>query len=141
MPLSRPLKVVIGVLTAWPLLYMGLFFAFILGTMLWISAITPDGGPDSSGPPVAFLAVVAGHIATMLLMFGLTAFYIVFLFKTDRVPRDKKALWAVVLFLGNILAMPTWSTAASRAATSRAVTAARPTASRRCRWRCAGIAT
>jgi len=106
MSLSRPLKVVIGVLTAWPLLYMGLFFAFIVGTMLWISAMTPDGGSDSSGPPAAFLAVVAGHIVTMLLMFGLTAFYIVFLFKTDRVPQDKKALWAVVLFLGNILAMP-----------------------------------
>jgi hypothetical protein len=27
-------------------------------------------------------------------------------FRTDRVPADKKALWAVVLFLGNFFAMP-----------------------------------
>jgi hypothetical protein len=39
-------------------------------------------------------------------MFGLIAFYILFLFKTDRVPQDKKALWAAVLLLGNMLAMP-----------------------------------
>jgi hypothetical protein len=39
-------------------------------------------------------------------MFGLIAFYIVFLFKTDRVPQDKKALWAAVIFLGNMVAMP-----------------------------------
>ncbi len=29
-----------------------------------------------------------------------------YLFKTDVVPQDKKALWAVVLFLGNMISMP-----------------------------------
>jgi hypothetical protein len=106
MPLSRPLKVVIAVLTAWPFLYMFLFFAFIAGTMIWISAMPQGGGSDSSGPAVAFLVLMAAHLATILLTLGLSAFYIVFLFKTDRVPQDKKALWAVVLFLANMLAMP-----------------------------------
>jgi hypothetical protein len=36
----------------------------------------------------------------------LLAIYITFLFKTDRVPQDKKTLWAVVLFCGNLFAMP-----------------------------------
>jgi len=106
MPLSRPLKVAIGMLTAWPLVYMFVFIAFIAGTMFWIGVMAPGDGSHSSGPPVAFLALMAGHLATTMLMLGLTAFYIVFLFKTDRVPQDKKALWAVVLFLGNIIAMP-----------------------------------
>ncbi len=46
----------------------------------------------------------------MALMLGLTVFYIVHVFRTDRVPADKKALWAVVLFLGNLLAMPFYGT-------------------------------
>jgi hypothetical protein len=39
-------------------------------------------------------------------IFALLISYIVYLFKTDHVPKDKKALWAVVLFMGHVLAMP-----------------------------------
>jgi hypothetical protein len=46
------------------------------------------------------------HLAVMLLIWVLIATYIVYLFKTTHVPADKRALWAVVLFLGNMLAMP-----------------------------------
>jgi hypothetical protein len=106
MVLSRPVKVVIGVLTAWPVLYIFLFFGFIVASMIWMSQLPKGGGADSSGPPIAFLLLFAAHFATILLMFGLIAFYIVYLFKTDRVPQDKKALWAAVLFLGNMMAMP-----------------------------------
>jgi len=46
------------------------------------------------------------HFLTMLELFALLVIYIVHLFNTHRVPQDKKALWAVVLFLGNMIAMP-----------------------------------
>ncbi len=46
------------------------------------------------------------HLGTMLLTFSLLIFYIVYLFRTSSVPQDKKALWAVVLFMGNMFAMP-----------------------------------
>jgi multisubunit Na+/H+ antiporter MnhB subunit len=36
---------------------------------------------------------------------GATVIYIINVFGNDRVEKDKKALWAVVLFLGSILAM------------------------------------
>jgi len=106
MQLSRPLKLTIGALTIWPLAYMFLFFAFVAGTMLWMSLVPKGGPPHSPGVPVAFLVVFAAHFATILLTFGLIAFYIVYLFKTDRVQQDKKALWAAVLFLGGFVAMP-----------------------------------
>jgi hypothetical protein len=32
--------------------------------------------------------------------------YVVYLFKTDRVPVEQKALWATVIILGHMLAMP-----------------------------------
>lgn len=106
MTLSRPIKIVVGVFTAWPLLYIVVFFAFIAGTMFWMSQSASGDESHSSGPPVGLFLLFAAHFATILLMFGLIAFYIIFLFKTDRVPQDQKALWAVVLFLGNMLAMP-----------------------------------
>jgi hypothetical protein len=49
---------------------------------------------------------MAVHLGVMLLMFVLITFYIVFLFKTDRVRNDMKALWAVAIFMGSIVAMP-----------------------------------
>lgn len=42
----------------------------------------------------------------MVLVVGLLIYYIRHLFKTKLVPNDMKALWAVVLFLGNMIAMP-----------------------------------
>ena len=41
----------------------------------------------------------------MALIVGLLVFYITHLFRTDSVANDKKALWAIVLFLGNVIAM------------------------------------
>jgi hypothetical protein len=56
--------------------------------------------------PFAVAIFFGMHFFTMIVIFALTAFYIVYLFKTDRVAQDKKALWAVVLFLGNMIAFP-----------------------------------
>ena len=106
MPLSRPLKLVIGALTALPLLYMLLFFTFIIGTVFWISMMPGEGGSRSSGPPVAVCRSLRRTSRHHDVDVRPELFYIVFLFKTDRVPQDKKALWAAVLFLGNMLAMP-----------------------------------
>ena len=105
MQLNKPVKLLVGALSLWPFLYIFVFFGFIATSFLWMTRA--DGGRErSSGPPLAFLLLFAAHLATMLLIFALIAFYIVYLFKTDRVEQDKKALWAAVLFLGNMVAMP-----------------------------------
>jgi hypothetical protein len=44
----------------------------------------------------------------MLWIFILLGIYVVNVFKNDHVSKDKKALWAVVLFLGNVIAMPVY---------------------------------
>ena len=74
----------------------------IFGIM--ISGFPGEG--RSSGPPTIMMIIFPLYFLTMLEMFALLVIYIVHVFKTDRVPQDKKALWAVVLFLGNMLAMP-----------------------------------
>lgn len=60
----------------------------------------------ASGPPMPFKILFALHLLTMLWVIGLMAFYMIYLFRTDRIAQDRKALWAIVLFMGNMIAMP-----------------------------------
>ena len=105
MELSRRTKLFVGALTLWPILYIFLFIAFTFGLMFYIHG-AGAAGPQAQEPPAAILLVFVLHFATILMTFALIAFYIVYLFKTDRVAQDKKALWAAVLFLGGMIAMP-----------------------------------
>lgn len=106
MTLSRPVKLVVGALSTWPFVYMFLFFGYMATSFFSITRTGGQTGEHSSGMPDMFVLIFAAHFGTILMMFGLLTFYIVYLFKTDRVSQDKKALWAAVLFLGNMIAMP-----------------------------------
>jgi hypothetical protein len=102
--MSRGKAIALAILTAWPFLYMILFMCIMFGTII---SDCCGGGPPSTLPSI-FLIIIPLHLLTMLEMVALLVIYIVHVFKTDRVPQDKKALWAVVLFLGNMLAMPVY---------------------------------
>lgn len=100
--MQKPTKVILGVATLWPIVYVFLFMA------LFFSAILFGPGPAESGSGThPLMALFVGvHLLTMLLILALTVFYIVDIFRNERVEKDKKALWAVVIFLGNVIAMP-----------------------------------
>ena len=100
MKLSKAKKIFIGILTLWPIVCMFVFMALIM-VMMASTMHTPQ--PQ---PPKLFFVIFALHFFTIVYMFGLIGFYIYYIFKTDRVAKDKKALWAVVIFLGNMIAMP-----------------------------------
>lgn len=102
--MNRRKAVVLGVLTAWPFFYMILFMCMVLGMMM--SGLS--GERTSSEPPIILLIIVPLHLLTMLEMFALLVIYIVHVFKTDRISQEQKALWAVVLFLGSMIAMPVY---------------------------------
>ncbi len=103
MRLSRSAAVVVAVFTLLPLAYI-LYFTGVLIPHLMSAAAT--GGAQSQEFSHEFQTVFRTHLIALLLVALLMAFYLVYLFRTDRVRPDKKALWAVVLFLGNLLAMP-----------------------------------
>jgi hypothetical protein len=103
MRLSRPIAVLIGVFTAWPIVYMFLFFAFILGSFMRMASTKEPEGVFKS-----FQVLMAAHLGTMLIMVALLAFYIVHVFKNPALAGDKRVLWAVVLFMGNVIAMPVY---------------------------------
>jgi hypothetical protein len=99
--MSRGKAIVLAVFTAWPPLYVVLFFC-----TMFVEVMSDLYGGEHRPEPTLVLLIFPLHFLTMLEMGVLIVVYIVHVFKTDRVPQDKKALWAVVLFLGNIVAMP-----------------------------------
>lgn len=101
--MSKTVKLLLGLVTIWPFAYMILFFITIVSMMFFLG---PGGGERESGPPLAIALIFPLHLLTMLVIMALTVFYMVNVFRNDRVVKDQKVLWAVVLFLGNLIAMP-----------------------------------
>src|SRR5919106_545047 len=99
--MSRTIKLLLGLITLWPFAYLILFFLTIVSLILF-----SGGAEPGVGPPPAIALIFPLHILTMLIIAALTVFYIVNVFRNDRVEKDKKVLWAVVLFMGNVMAMP-----------------------------------
>ncbi|MEK6602136.1 MAG: hypothetical protein AABZ09_09670 [Candidatus Binatota bacterium] len=95
MILSRPIQLLIGATSCLPFIYLVYFFLTVFSSMGY-----------QGRSPENFDFLFRLHLGTMLLIFVLLVFYLVYLFRTDRVPSDKKALWAVVLFMGNMIAIP-----------------------------------
>ena len=102
--MSKPLKIILGVVTMWPLIYILIFMTFWFYMVLGIASQAQER--PSGAIPSWFLAIFVMHGITMLVIFALLTIYIINVFTNDRVAKDKKALWAVVLFLGNAIAMP-----------------------------------
>ena len=105
--MGKGAKVLLGLGTAWPLLWMFIFMGAIFYQVFSGAFAGRPSGPHA-GPPPLFMLLFAGHFLTILLTFGLLVIYMIHLFRSDRVAQDKKALWAVVLFMGNMVAMPVY---------------------------------
>ena len=89
MTLSKPIKILLLALTLWVPVYMIAFMA------MTFSMNVPD-----------FDLLFRVHMATMGIQAVLMLVYIVHLFKTPRVERDKRALWGITLFCAAPIAMP-----------------------------------
>lgn len=64
------------------------------------------GNTPGNESSVIMKMIVPLHLFTMFVIFALLTIYLIYLFKTDVVPKDKRPLWAIALVLGNIAAMP-----------------------------------
>lgn len=93
---SRLGKVLVGVLTLLPIGHLIFFIWFVFSSV--------GAQPQSLGEQ-QFHLLLKLQLGVMLLMLGLLAFYVTHLFRTNAVANDKKALWCVVLFFGNMFAM------------------------------------
>ena len=100
--MSRPKALLLALFTIWPLLYLLIFIGTVF-SLVFGQFAHPTVGTQI---PLEIRVLFPLHFFTMFEIMVLLAIYITFLFKTDRVPQDKKTLWAVVLFCGNLFAMP-----------------------------------
>jgi hypothetical protein len=102
MRISRTLALLIGAATVWPLIYM-------IGFMASVVFLFAQTASNASARSVdAFRYILVLHMATMLMMLGLLAFYIVHVFKNAALRDDRRTLWALVLFLGGPVSMPVY---------------------------------
>jgi hypothetical protein len=77
---------------------MALFFSSVL--------VFESDAPRSETMPVFgdFKTMMVLHLATMLVMLGLTVFYVVHAFKNPALASDKRLLWVLVLIFGSFIA-------------------------------------
>ncbi len=101
--MKKSTKILLAIATIFPFLYMIFFFVVIFSSIFFMPS---DGSSEEGALPILFMVIFPLHLLTMLLIMGLTVFYIVSVFRNDRVDKDKKVLWAVVIFMGNMIAMP-----------------------------------
>jgi hypothetical protein len=104
MRIKKPLAIIIGLVTVWPLFYFGLFLVFFVYMALTIFQHAPHHQPD----PQLFSYIVIPHVGTMLISIALAVFYIVHVFKNAALKDDRRVLWAVVLFMGLPFSAPVY---------------------------------
>ncbi len=100
--MSKAQKIILAAFTAWPFLYLILFMCTVFGMIFY--GFSNEG--NSSGMPPIMAVIFILHFLTMIELIALLVIYILHVFRTERMPQDKKVLWAVILFLGNMIAMP-----------------------------------
>jgi hypothetical protein len=69
--MKKSAKILLGLATLCPFLYMILFFLFIFLSILFV----PGRGGEEWGPPFFFAVLIVLHLFTMLWIMGLTVFY------------------------------------------------------------------
>ena len=101
--MKKSKKVLLGVATAWPLLWLPIFMLVMFSTLIFSA---PGGRPDPDVFPLALLFVLPVHFITVFGSIALSIFYIVNVFRNKRVPKDQQVLWVVLLIMFGIVAEP-----------------------------------
>lgn len=99
---SRAMRILLGLLSVMPLLIVLFVFA---------SALASVGGGRGVGiladnSDAGFFLFLALCVGLGLFSMALVVYYMVFIFRSDRVKGEHKALWAIVLFMGNAIGIP-----------------------------------
>jgi hypothetical protein len=101
--MTKGKALLIAFLTVWPLIYIFIFLAIV-----FTFALSTLGKKPPADLPGYFILLFIAHGITMLLMLGMPIYYILHSYNNHQIPQDKKVLWALLLFLGNIIVMPVY---------------------------------
>jgi hypothetical protein len=88
--MSRPAKVIVGLLTLWPLWFFGL-----------VGVVVVD-------PTANYGFVIAAQLCLFVAALALTVCFVVHAYRSPRVPADKRVLWVVLLLLTGLFTLPVY---------------------------------
>jgi hypothetical protein len=109
MELSRNRKILLGVASVWPAIYIFLFIAFIF-VMIALSGL--DGGRRDFGPGLGpmfggvFVILMVVHVVTIFGSLALTVFYVIHAVKNPRLDSNMRIVWILLFFFGGMIAEP-----------------------------------
>jgi hypothetical protein len=101
MELSRSTKILIGVVSIWPLIYIPLFMIYILSTFMWQPF---PGGGAGFGP--GFIVLMIVHMLTAFISLGMLIFYVLHAVKNEKITSDMRIVWILLFFFAGIFAQP-----------------------------------
>ncbi len=95
---SQKIWLLVG--TLWPLFYV---FCFIIIAFSLVFSVLPHGEPPPP-TPAWFLAIFPIHFLTILFCWALAVIYIIHIVKGNRVPKEQRALWIILIIIGGVAA-------------------------------------
>src|SRR5688572_11200682 len=90
--LSKPIKIVLGILTIIPLIYIPIFMVYFFTVFL-------QAAPDNQFPR-EFYSFFLLHLIVILIDMAVLVAFILDLIHTERIAENKKTLWALFLLFG-----------------------------------------
>ena len=93
--MTKLIALILGTLSVAPILYFVFILLFPLAAPLWTDGLKPV-----SDMPLEF------DMMALVWVLAVVLFDIIYMYKTENVPREKRTLWLVVLILGTFIAVP-----------------------------------
>ncbi len=108
MKLSRNIRILIGLLTAWVTFYPLVFIAVWLLMVISMFGLSAASSDSVGFPPfmALFFAIFPLHCLTMMLSFGLLVFYLIHIIKNVTASETARIVLGVGIFMAGFIAMP-----------------------------------
>lgn len=90
----------VKIATFYPIFYIPLFFIYTIVFSLVLASKSPNLGV------ALFIPIVILHLVAMADIVFLIIYYLKDVAKNKKVPNDKKFVWGLAIFCGNIIACP-----------------------------------
>src|SRR4030081_1308545 len=109
--MKKSTKVLLGLATIWPIVYIFLFAVVIFSVFIVAGLNSGPSAPGNNSPasiffPLGFVAFFIVHMLTIIGSLALTVFYIIRVFKTEQIDQNLKIMWMLLLFFMGMLAQP-----------------------------------
>lgn len=106
MNLSKKQKILVGLGTFWPVLYIPIFIVFVAALVAG-SALQPGGGSELDPLfGIGFGLFFLVHMFTIFLSLGMTVFHVIHAVKNQSLENNMRIVWIILFFFVGMIAEP-----------------------------------